>query len=114
MGKAIVDERDKDRKFNAQIGHFNNRITDVDTKRIDHSHDDERGWSFSVSVAYSAKEAIIRRAAQSWILTHPPPPDSAGIMATPGYQGFCPSRLCHLKCSNPQVNIPGLPHLRQS
>lgn len=90
--------------------HFGNRLEAIDTARHDHSLDDDRGWSYMVRGAYEVKQAILKRAAQGWLLTHPPPAPAefAGLMATQGYRDFCPSRLCHVKCANPQVNIPGL------
>ena len=83
---------------------MNQRIIAVSTARIDHSQDDDRGYNNQLAILYDAKTAILRRAAQGWMLAHPPPPEYAGVMADPGYPGFCPSRLVHLACSDDYVS----------
>ena len=103
----MADEGPTVRVWNAQIRHFRNRILAVRTARTNHFHDEDRAFSPCVLRAYGAMEDVMTRAAKSWILTHPPPPDYAGIMATQGYWEFCPSRLCHAKCGNPQVKTLG-------
>lgn len=112
MAKVFADDFDAVLKFNAHIGQFLNRLNDVDAQKTDHSHDDDRGYSFHVSVAYDAKTAILTRAAKAWILAHPPPPVYQATPGRPVYQAFCTTRLINFKCRNPRV-ICTDPHPQQ-
>lgn len=102
--KLEADKVDLVRKWNANVTLMSERIVAVHTARTDHYHDDERGYNQELAVVYDAKIAILTRAAQSWMLAHPPPPEYAGVMADQGYTDFCPSRLVHLACSDAYVS----------
>lgn len=102
--KREADKVDFVRKWNAQVAFFLEGIAAVTTARIDHEMDLERGFIDQLNTLYWAKRQILTRAAQSWMLAHPPPPEYAGVMAEPGYNNFCPSRLVHLACNDEYVS----------
>lgn len=93
-----MDKADQVAKYNAQVRHFNFHLLQVDTLRTD-----ARG-SFEVDMLYHLEETLLRRAAQSWLLAHPPAPEYASIKEPPVYAPFCASRLLHQQCANLDVS----------
>lgn len=70
----------------------------VNTQRVD------AYGSYLVTLTYELEERLLKRAAQSWMLAHPPPPEYAGVSAPREYAPFCASRLIHQQCANLDVS----------
>lgn len=100
IAKRECDGADVAARFNAQVRHFNAALDNLETARegaLD-------GCGQETSFTYELERYLLVRAAQSWMLSHPPNPTWAIAAAPHGYPPFCRSRLLHFKCDNLDVS----------